>query len=104
MLWLPAVSVVVEHEAVRVLLLPASATAAQAAEIEVPPSVKFTTPVGLVPVTAAVNVTMEPTADGLAELETVVVVAVPPPVVTLTVAALALAPVTMMFTPVVLSR
>jgi hypothetical protein len=103
MLWLPAVSVVVEQEAVRVLLLPTSATAAQA-ESEVPASVKLTLPVGLVPVTAAVKVTMDPTADGLVELESVVVVAVPPPVVTLTVTALALAPVTMMFTPVVLSR
>src|SRR5215831_9215525 len=103
MLWLPAVSVVVEQVAVRVLLLPTSATAAQA-ESEVPPSVKFTLPVGLVPVTAAVNVTKDPRADGLVELESVVVVAAPPPVVTLTVTALALAPVTMMFTPVVLSR
>src|SRR6266567_4742636 len=98
MLWVPAVSALVEHAAVRVLPLPASATALQPAS-ELAPSVKFTLPVGLLPVTVAVKLTLAPAVDGFAELETVVVVAVPPPLLTLTVSALALAPVTMMFTP-----
>jgi hypothetical protein len=45
----------------------------------VPPSVKFTLPVGAVPVTDAVKVTLAPTVEGFSELRSVVVVAVPPP-------------------------
>ena len=60
------------HAAVRVLPLPVSATALQP-EMEVPPSVKFTVPVGLPPVTVAVNVTLTPSVDGLSELATLVV-------------------------------
>ena len=97
MLWVPAVSAPVEHAAARVLPLPETATALQPA-IDVPPSVKFTEAVGLLPLTVAVNVTVEPTVAGLTELASVVVVAVPPPVVTLTVSALAVAPVTMTLT------
>src|SRR5438105_4818851 len=52
-----------------------SGEAAQAL-IELPPSVKLTVPVGLEPVTVAVNVTLAPTTDGLAELASVVLVAV----------------------------
>jgi hypothetical protein len=58
----------VEHAAVRALPLPESATA-EHPEIEFPPSVKLTVPVGLLPVTVAVNVTLEPTVEGLTELE-----------------------------------
>src|SRR5438445_5319642 len=94
MLLVPALSALVAQAAVRVLPEPARATAAQPA-IELPPSLKLTLPVGLPPMTVAVKVTFVPTGDGLEELESVVVVAVPPPVVTLTVSALALAPVTM---------
>jgi hypothetical protein len=68
----PAARPLVLHCAVRVLPEPASATALQP-EIETPPSVKFTLPVGLKPVTEAVNVTLTPALDGLAELETAVV-------------------------------
>src|SRR2546422_5512796 len=103
MLCTPAVSVLVVHAAVRLLPLPANATAEHPA-IEVAPSLKLTVPVGLAPVTVAVKVTFVPTVDGFKELLSVVVVAVPPAVVTLTVSALALAPVTMMLTPYVLSR
>src|SRR5215472_14990684 len=103
MLCEPAVSAAVEHEAVRVFPLPASATAEQPAS-DVPPSAKFTLPVGLVPVTVAVKVTLDPALDGLTELTSVVVVEPPPAFVTLTVSALDVAPVTMMFTPYVLSR
>src|SRR5207237_10514030 len=98
MLCVPAVSAPVTHAAVRMLPLPASPTALQD-EIEFPPSLELTEPVGLVPVTVAVKVTLAPAVDGLGELESVVVLAVAPPLLTVTVAALAVAPVTMMFTP-----
>ena len=98
MLCAPAVRVLVVHAAVRVLPLPVNATAEHAA-IDVAPSLKLTVPVGLAPVTVAVKVTLAPIVDGLEELESVVVVAVPPPVVTLTVSAPALAPVTMTLMP-----
>ena len=98
MLCAPAVRVLVVHAAVRLLPLPVNATAEQAA-IDAAPSLKLTVPVGLVPATVAVNVALVPMVDGLAELESVVVVAAPPPVVTLTVSALALAPVTMTLMP-----
>ena len=62
-----AVRVLVLHWALRVLPEPASATAPQP-EIETPPSVKLTLPVGLKPVTEAVKVTLAPAPAGLAEL------------------------------------
>lgn len=69
-LWVPEASAAVAQVAVRVLPAPVSATGAQPAMV-VPPSVKFTVPVGALPVTEAVKVTLVPTFDGLAELETV---------------------------------
>src|SRR5437867_2134019 len=98
MLCVATLRLLVAQVAVRILPVPASATAAQPA-IDVAPSLKLTVPVGLAPVTVAVKVTFAPTVDGLVELLSVVVVAVPPAVVTLTVSALALAPSTMMLTP-----
>jgi hypothetical protein len=74
MLCVPAASAAVLQAAGRVFPLPVTEIAAQP-EIEVPPSVKFTVPVGLLPVTAAVNVTFAPTAEGLAELASVVLLA-----------------------------
>jgi hypothetical protein len=68
MLCVPAVSAEVEHDAVRVLPLPASATAEHPA-IEDAPSVKLTVPPGLKPVTDAVKVTLAPTAEGSSELD-----------------------------------
>src|ERR1700694_6062669 len=62
-------------------------------------AVKATLPVGALPVTVAVKVTFTPTFEGLEELVSVVVVAVPPEVVTLTVSALAVAERTMMLMP-----
>ena len=59
MLWVPAASADVEQVAVRVLPLPASATAAQPA-IDAAPSLKLTVPVGAEPVTVAVKVTLAP--------------------------------------------
>src|ERR1700674_5258344 len=68
----PWLSALVLHCAVRVLPLPPRATAAQPA-MELPPSVKLTLPVGLDPVTDAVKVTLLPTVDGLAELDSAAV-------------------------------
>ena len=64
----PALRLLVEHTAERVLPLPLRTIAAQP-EIETPPSVKLTLPVGLKPVTEAVKVTLAPITDGLAELD-----------------------------------
>jgi hypothetical protein len=44
-------------------------------DIDTPPSVKLTLPVGLKPVTETVKVTLAPELDGLAELDAVVVLA-----------------------------
>ena len=74
MLCVPTVSVDVEQVAVRVLPLPASATAAQPAS-DVAPSLKLTVPVGADPVTVAVKVTLAPTIDGVSDVATVVDVA-----------------------------
>src|SRR6516165_6008446 len=70
MLWVPAVRAVVAHCAVRLLPLPPTATAEQLA-IEAAPSLKFTVPVGALPVTLAVKVTLTPTVAGLTELAAV---------------------------------
>ena len=67
MLCVPAVSADVVHVAVRVLPLPANATAAQPASDDAP-SLKLTLPVGARPVTEAVNVTLAPNVDGVPEL------------------------------------
>src|SRR5207248_679941 len=98
MLCVPAAKLLVLQVAVRILPEPVSATAAQPL-IDVAPSWKLTDPVGLVPVTVAVKVTLAPAVEGLAELASVVVLAAPLPLVTLTVSALEVAPRTMMFTP-----
>ena len=104
MLCVPAVRALVTHAAVRALPLPETATAEHPL-IELPPSLKLTVPVGLLPVTVAVKDTAAPALEGLGVLVSVVVVlVVPAPLVTLTVTALELALVTMMFTPYVLSR
>ena len=58
-------------------------TAPQPATV-LPASVKFTVPVGAVPVTLAVNVTLAPSVDGFAELVSVVVVGLPGPSATVT--------------------
>src|SRR6266508_1761143 len=73
MLCVPAASVLVVHAAVRLLPLPANATAEHPA-IEVAQSLKLTDPVGFAPATVAVKVTLLPTVEGFAELLSVVVV------------------------------
>ena len=77
MLCVAAVSALVLQAAVLLLPLPASAIAAQPL-IELPPSLKLTLPVGLLPATVAVKVTLVPTVDGLSELASVVVVGAGP--------------------------
>jgi hypothetical protein len=79
MLCVAAVRLLVVHAAVLLLPLPVSATALQP-PIELAPSLKLTLPVGLLPVTVAVNVMLVPNVDGFFELARVV--ALPPPLVT----------------------
>src|SRR5215475_8966414 len=101
MLCVAAARLVVLHAALRVLPLPVSATAEQPL-MELAPSLKFTVPVGEVPVTVAVKVTFVPIVDGLVELPSVVVVAPPPPApeaVTLSVSVLVVAEITWMLMP-----
>jgi hypothetical protein len=73
--WAPTASAAVAHWAVRMLPEPASAIAEQPL-IEVAPSLKFTVPVGDVPVTVAVKVTLAPTVDGVSEVASAVVLAI----------------------------
>src|ERR1051326_1757084 len=72
MLCVPTARLLVLHVAVFVLPLPLSATALQPVR-ELPPSVKFTLPVGVVPVTVAVKVTFVPTVAGVDDVASVVV-------------------------------
>src|SRR5947207_2034968 len=72
MLCVPTVRLAVAQVAVRMLPEPVSAAAAQPA-IDVPPSRIFTVPVGAVPLTVAVKVTLVPTVDGVSELLTPIV-------------------------------
>src|ERR1700674_1641569 len=106
MLCTPALKPLVGHAAVRVLLAPVSATAPQPL-MAVLSAVKATVPVGAVPATVAVNVTLAPTSDGLPELINVVLVDVLPPIATETVSRPddpGVALMTLIVTPVVLSR
>ena len=70
----PAASALVLQVAVRVFPEPLRATLEQP-EMELPPSVKLTVPVGPKPVTEAVNMTFAPNAAGLDELASVVLLA-----------------------------
>ena len=71
----------VVHAAVRALPLPDKLTAVQ--PLIAPPSdVKATLPVGALPLTVAVNVTLAPEVDGFCELASVVVVATGAPAFT----------------------
>ena len=62
--------------AVRILPEPVNAAAAQPA-IEVAPSLKFAVPVGAVPLTVAVKVTLVPAVEGVNELPIPVVLVAP---------------------------
>ena len=74
MLCVPWVRLLVLHVAILELAAPAGSAIALQPVIVVPPSVKATGPVGAVPATVAVNVTLAPTSDGLPELDSVVLV------------------------------
>src|SRR6266516_168893 len=74
MLRVPTASPLVLHCAVRALPLPESATAPQPLSVALS-ALKATLPVGALPVTVAVKVTLVPTVDGLSELAIVVVLA-----------------------------
>src|SRR6266568_5166871 len=78
MLCVPVLKALLLQVALRVLPTPLSAAAPQPVSV-LPPSVKLTLPVGALPLTVAVKVTLAPTVDGLAELVSVVVVAAVPP-------------------------
>jgi hypothetical protein len=73
MLWPPAVSAVVAQVA-----LPALTVCAVHPAMALPPFVKPTVPVGALPVTVAVMVTLAPSVDGLGELARVVALAALP--------------------------
>src|SRR5271156_5267397 len=75
MLFVPAARLAELHVTLLPFALPVgSATAAQPLRV-VPFAVKPTVPVGALPLTVAVKVTLAPSVDGLAELTSVVVVA-----------------------------
>ena len=75
MLCVPALKALVVQLAIGALPLPTKATALQPV-IVVPPSLNATLPVGAVPLTVAVKVTLAATAEGFDELARVVVLAV----------------------------
>ena len=97
-LCVPAANALLAHCAVRVLPEPLSVTVPQPATV-LPASVKFTVPVGEVPVTLAVNVTPAPSTEGFAELASVVVVGLPGPSATVTSSEVGDADPTVMVTP-----
>src|SRR6266853_5850707 len=74
MLWAPTARLLVLQVAVLLLPEPMSATALHPASGAPPSAAKLTLPVGFVPFTVAVNVTLLPTVAGLRELVSVVVV------------------------------
>src|SRR5271170_5132607 len=76
MLWLPAVRLAVVQEALLLLALPLGRARAPQPLSVVPSALKATLPVGALPATVAVKVTLAPTVDGLAELPNSVVVVV----------------------------
>ena len=67
MLCVPTLSALVAQAAVRTLPLPVRETAEQP-ESELAPSLKLTVPVGALPVTVAVKVTLVPAVDGVSEV------------------------------------
>ena len=72
MLCVPTARPAVLHAAVLLLALPAGSTTALQPLSVVPSALNTTVPVGAVPVTVAVKVTLAPATDGLAELATAV--------------------------------
>src|ERR1700687_3345275 len=99
MLCVPTVRLVVLQVAVFEFALPVgSATALQPLSV-VPSAVKATLPVGALPFTVAVNVTLALTPDGLPEVPSSVVEATPPPMLTVRLSALGVALFTVTLMP-----
>src|SRR6266404_5665057 len=84
MLCAPTVRLLVPHVAILELAEPVGSATALQPDIALPLSVKTTVPVGADPVIVAVKVTLPPTIDGLPEVASVVLVAVLPPIATVT--------------------
>ena len=106
MLCVATLRLLVLHVATFELAAPAGSATAPQPEIALPPSVNATVPVGALPATAAVNVTLAPTSDGFADVDSVVVIGGRPPMATCTVSmpdAPGVALRTLIVTPVVLS-
>ena len=108
MLCVPALMLLVLHVAILEFAAPAGSATAPQPVMVLPPSLKATVPVGAVPVTDAVKVTLAPTVEGFNELESVVVVDVvlPPGAETEMVSVPAgpvVTPVTVTLTPYVAS-
>ncbi len=76
MLCVPWVRLLVLHVTIFEFAAPAASASAPQPTIVVPSAVKATVPVGAVPTTVAVKVTLVPTNDGLPELDNVVLLAV----------------------------
>src|SRR5882757_1864710 len=99
MLCAPTARLAVLQAAVFAFALPVgNATALQPLSV-VPSAVKATPPVGALPVTVAVNVTLAPTSNGVPELTSVVVDAALPPMLTVRVSALDVALFTVTLMP-----
>src|SRR5208282_6464096 len=99
MLFVPAARLAELHVTLLLFALPVgSATAAQPLGV-VPFAVKPTLPVGALPLTVAVKVTLAPSIDGLTELVSVVVVVASPPRLTVTLSALGVALLTVTLMP-----
>src|SRR5690349_13338414 len=91
----PAESVEIVHDAVRLLPVPVSVMVAHP-PMTLAPSLNATVPVGALPDTVAVKVTLVPTGAGFIELASVVVVdPADDGVTTWTVSVLGLAPITL---------
>src|SRR5271169_6115442 len=99
MLWLPAARLAVLQVALFELALPVGRATAPHPLSVAPSAVNPTLPVGALPVTVAVKVTLAPSVDGLAELASVVVAAALPPMLTVTLSALAVALLTVTLMP-----
>jgi hypothetical protein len=78
MLCVPAAKLLVLHVAFFVFTAPAGKATAPQPLIVVPPSVKLTLPVGAIPLTVVVNVTLVPADEGFELLDSIVVLVVTP--------------------------
>src|ERR1700719_4139340 len=67
MLWVPALRLLVLHVAILLLAVPVGRATAPQPASAAPSAVKATLPVGALPITVAVKVTLAPRLDGLAE-------------------------------------